>query len=310
MAKRAIKNTIISKKQCQLPLGQQPPAKYTQATTGRCGAKKKYIGKAILTLALLFGDKGRLMRRNKTWTQEEKDFLVENWGTTVSKKYLAGKMKRSVEGISKMARKLNLGPYALATDDMTYAELARALGVYTSYAWYKKRLLEAGLPVYNKRVNNGTVLKVKFKKFWTWAGKNKDVINWAKVEPNILGVEPAWVDEQRKKDIANRPNYTKKWTATEHQNLIHYINSGFSMEQIAKKLNRTASAIERRCYDYYLPRPRLEAKRSWSDTEIEQIFALRNQGLSFKNIAAKVGRSERSIRGKIRDVERKKRKAV
>lgn len=250
------------------------------------------------------------MRRNKTWTQEEKDFLIENWGTTISQKCLAARMKRSVEGIKKMARKLKLGPYLYATDDMTYGELARALGLYTSYAWYKKRLLEAGLPVYNKRVNNGTVLKVKFKKFWAWAEKNKDVINWAKVEPNILGIEPAWVDEQRRKDWANRPNYTKKWTAAEHQNLIHYIESGFSMEQIAQKLNRTASAIERRCYDYYLPRPKVEEKRSWSDADIEQIFILRDQGISFKNIATKVGRSERSIRGKIRDVEIKKRKAV
>lgn len=250
------------------------------------------------------------MRRNKTWTKEETEYLIEFWGQAQSIKHLAGRLKRTEEGICKKARKLGLGPFVNSSENITYAELARALGVYSSYHWYKKHLIENGLPVFEKRLHTKTVTMVKFKQFWRWAEKHKKVINWSKVEPNILGIEPAWVDAQRKIDWENRPNHTKKWTGAEHQNLIHYIKSGYSIEQIAQKLNRTASSIERRCYDYYLPRPKVEAKRSWSNADIEQIFLLRDQGLSYRNIALKVGRSERSIRGKIRDVEFKKRKAA
>jgi DNA-binding NarL/FixJ family response regulator len=107
-------------------------------------------------------------------------------------------------------------------------------------------------------------------------------------------------------DYINKPNYTKKWTKTEHQSLIYYIEKGMPMEEIAQKLNRTESAIERRCYDYYLQRPRIAEKRKWTEEEIIEIVRLRSEGWNYRNIANKVGRSETSVRGKIYDVTRKR----
>lgn len=244
--------------------------------------------------------------RGKNWTKEEDAFLVERWGTVKNKRFLASLMNRSVEGISKRARKLKLGPFLNATDDMTYGELARVLGLYGSYHWYKQKLIKAGLPVYQKQINQKKVTKVKFKKFWGWAAKHKELIDWTKLEKGILGAEPYWVDEQRRKDFKHRPVFTKKWTQTEHENLIYYINKGLSMDEIAKKLNRSAGAVERRCYDYYLQRPKLESQQRWSQEEIEEVMLLRSQGWNYRNIADKTGRSERSVRGKIYDITHRK----
>jgi hypothetical protein len=249
------------------------------------------------------------MRSRKTWTQEEIDFLIDHWGEGKCIKFLAGRMKRSVEGVMKKARKLKLGPYLNGNDDITYADFARAFGLYASYHWHKEKLVKAGLPIYEKQLHTKTVAKVKFKKFWQWAEKNKGMLDWSKLEKNILGEEPAWVDEQRKMDYLNRPTFAKKWTKAEHENLKHYRAIGLSVDEISARLNRTASAIERRCYDYYLDRPKVIEKRTWTEEEIKEIVRLKSEGWNFRNIAEKVGRSERSIRGKIYDVTLKRGRA-
>jgi transposase-like protein len=246
------------------------------------------------------------MRRCKKWTQEEIDYLMDHWGTGLNIKWLATRMHRTVEGVIKKARKLKLGAYLNAGESITYGEFARAFGIYQTFQWYKDKLIKAGLPVHYKQIHTKKVTMVNLEKFWKWAEKNREALDWSKLEINILGEEPKWVDEQRRMDYINKPNYTKKWTKAEHQSLIYYIEKGMTMEEIAQKLNRTESAIERRCYDYYLQRPRIAEKRKWTEEEIIEIVRLRSEGWNYRNIANKVGRSETSVRGKIYDVTRKR----
>ena len=245
-------------------------------------------------------------RKGTKWTKEEVEFLMDRWGTEKSVAMLAGRLHRTVEGITKKARKLKLGAYLESGEAITYAELARAFDIYQSFHWYKEKLKKAGLPLHKKIIRSKKIDMIRISDFWKWAAKNKGELNWSKLEKNILGEEPKWVDEQRDLDRTHRPIHTKKWTKAEHDSLIYYIDKGLSSEEIAKKLNKTASAIDRRCYDYYLKRPKVAAKRKWTEEEINEVVLLRSQGWNYRNIANKTGISERSIRGKIYDYNRKR----
>ena len=244
-------------------------------------------------------------RTGKKWTKEEVEFLMDRWGAEKSVAMLAGRLHRTVEGITKKARKLKLGAYLESGEAITYAELARAFDIYQSFHWYKEKLKKAGLPLHKKIIRSKKIDMIRISDFWKWAAKNKGELNWSKLEKNILGEEPKWVDEQRNLDRTHRPIHTKKWTKAEHESLIYYIDKGLSSEEIAKRLNKTASAIDRRCYDYYLKRPKVAAKRRWTEEEINEVVLLRRQGWNYRNIADKMGIPERSIRGKLYDVRKR-----
>ena len=244
-------------------------------------------------------------RRCKKWTKEEIDFLVDRWGTERNIVRLAGKLHRTVEGVIKKARKLKLGAYLDNGEGITYADLARAFGIYQSFHWYKQKLIKAGLPIYKKIVKNKKVDKIRLTDFWEWAAKNKEALNWSKLEKNILGEEPKWVDKQRKMDYKHRPIHTKKWTKLEHESLLYYLDKGLSSQEISKKLNKSVAAIDRRCYDYYLKKPKFTEKRRWTQEEIDKVVLLRKQGWNVRNISEETGISERCIRGKLYDVRKR-----
>lgn len=136
-------------------------------------------------------------------------------------------------------------------------------------------------------------------KFWAWAEANQGIINWAKVEENILGMEPEWVKERRKIDFYNKSNYNNPWKKSEDELLKVYVGKGLTYVEISKKLNRTSAAVRRRIYELYLDHPKRAVNKYWTDEEAELALRMRQQGYSYKSIAERLERSQESVRGKL-----------
>ena len=139
------------------------------------------------------------MGSGRNWTQAEKDYLAENWGT-VSVERIAENLNRSVGGVINMKGRMGLGAYLDSGDYITLNQLLCAFQgtnagySYKTISWVKKR----GMPVHSRKVNKKRVKVVYLEEFWKWAEKNRSFLDFSKMQPLSLGEEPDWVEEQRK----------------------------------------------------------------------------------------------------------------
>lgn len=105
----------------------------------------------------------------------------------------------------------------------------QALGIgsgtgYRTISWIKNKQF----PVKYKTRLNFKIKIVYLVDFWKWALKNRTLIDWSKVEKNILGPEPDWVHDQRKVNhLTNLKIKTTSWTTTEDNRfLLNHESSG------------------------------------------------------------------------------------
>ena len=186
------------------------------------------------------------------WTPQDEAYLEENWGK-FSIPTIAKNLNRTVSAIKVRAQKLQLGPALMGGDYITLNQLIIAVcGSTKSYSyhmesWAKKR----GLPVHTKRVNKNSFRVVYLDEFWEWAKQNRSFLDFSKFEPLILGEEPAWVAEQRKKDYTAYALQRKDpWTPLEDQRLIDLLKTQkYGYKELSEMLHRSAGAIQRRCTD-------------------------------------------------------------
>lgn len=140
--------------------------------------------------------------------------------------------------------------------------------------------------------------------FWKWAENHSSMIEWNKVEKNVLGAEPEWVDEMRTSKIRSTDLSTKKkkWSKDEIEKLRWMLNQyKFTYPEICQELGRSHGAVKRKIHDLgikqrpvYLPNT-----KKYSTEEVNEILRLYEKGYSFKQISTKLGRSEAGVRGKI-----------
>lgn len=238
---------------------------------------------------------------HKPWKAEDEAYLIEKWGVfTVDK--IANVLGRTRCAILKKAWKLNLGPTRQAGGHITLNELIRCLKVNSGWYHGTSRLfIKNGLPYQTKIFLTRPVKIVNINKFWKWAEKHKELIDWSKLETNLLGKEPAWVQERRSIDFYNYSRRRQRqWSKLDDIMLKRYIEEDKTLEEITRKLNRTATAVRRRCYDLYLAYPRTAYKvTKWTKEEEELVCKMKEEGYNLKHIAEKLDRSENSVANKI-----------
>jgi hypothetical protein len=241
---------------------------------------------------------------SKRWTQEEVDYLHDKWGE-LSLNVLCRNLNRSRNSILIKVNRLGLGAYKDGDGVMTLCQLIDALGKKQSYSYTKSKFLKHGLPVIKAKIFKRNILKVDLEKFWKWATKHKDLIDWSVVEENILGIEPEWVKERRKIDFYNKSNFVNQWSQTEDELLKVCVAKKLGYREIAAKIDRTELAIRRRCYDLYLDYPQKAGVIRWTQEDVSLACELKRSGYSYKYIGEKLGRSAESVRGKLGEVLRK-----
>ena len=243
----------------------------------------------------------------KPWTKKEYEYLEEHWGS-ISIPTIAQNLNRSVNAVIIKARKRQLGAALQSGDYISLNQLIKAVsGVsqYHSYhmtSWVKNR----GLPVHTKRVNQCSFRVVYIDEFWDWAERNRSFIDFSKMEPLILGEEPEWVSEQRKKDFEAFSLQRKDpWTPAEDARLKMLLKKQkYGYAELSEMLRRSAGAIQRRCQDLNIKDRPVKAenhgdKAQWSDEMYEVIAEGISNGDSYTAIARTIGKSEKAVRGKV-----------
>lgn len=237
----------------------------------------------------------------KYWTDDEISFLEEKTGV-MKITTIAEKLGRSVSSVELKMKRLGISDTKLQTGMLTLNELAGIINVdnHTVYRWSKKH----GLKVLKKITSKKQYYHlVDINDFWKWAEKNKEKINFSKIEPFSLCPEPHWFDEERKKDYQSIPKrQAAKWTEYEDKRLIDLVNGNYTQMEIADLLNRSEHAIQRRLSRLREMRklPKNKIILRWSDEELNTLLKLEKQGLSDKQIAYELGREPYHISDKRR----------
>lgn len=238
------------------------------------------------------------------YTPEEESYIKENWGT-VSVGHICEKLGRTEVAILQKVHRMGLPPFLESGEYVTFAELLHAIGYrstdsYKLISWVKNR----HFPMHQKRVNRSLWRIVYIDEFWKWAEKNMDILNFSGFEKNALGKEPDWVQSKRESDIHRSRHYKTRqveWTKQEDNYLKMLLKQQkYTYDEISEKLQRTIGAIQRRMLFLEIrDRPIKNSTESWTQEETEKLLKMIQKGYSCEWIAEKLGRSTKSIKGKL-----------
>jgi hypothetical protein len=238
------------------------------------------------------------------WTAEETQYLSDHWGQ-ISINTIAKNLNRTVNAIVIRATRLGLGPYLEAGEYVVLNQLMLALknGCAQGFAYTYNQWVEKGLPVKMKKVKKCSFKVIYLDDWWDWAEMNRTIIDFSRLEPGILGKEPAWVDEQRRADIEKSQQYRKTpWTRDEDQLLIQLLKSyKYTYRELSVRLQRTEGAIKRRMVDLKIKERSLKMSNHnpWTTPEEDKLKELYHKGHTPSTMANYIGRSAQAISGKI-----------
>lgn len=242
------------------------------------------------------------------WTLEQKLYLESRWGS-ISIPAIAKKLQQmgrpdcSVNSVKLKAYKMGLGRHIHSGDYITVNQLCQALKVSYNH-WTLDRWINHGFPFKTKKSINAPMRIIYMKDFCPWAAQNKMLIDWARVEPNILGPEPRWVAEKRKADKMAEP-YRKRrpWTPEEDERFIAMLNSyRYTYRDISVALKRPEGALKGRFRDLNLKqRPLIADKHNdpWTPEQVDELVDLYYKGYMAEVIAEFIPKSALAIKAKI-----------
>ncbi|AJD31692.1 hypothetical protein FDE98_16635 [Clostridium sporogenes] len=239
--------------------------------------------------------------RNSVWSQEEEEYLQRRYGKTTLKR-IAKKLGRSENAIEIKASRLGLSSALEATGELTAAEIAKVFKIDAHVVvdkWIKNKALKAQ---YKAVRCKRKFWRIKTEDFWKWAKDNKEIINFSKLERNILGKEPSWVDLERKKDFKEKPKRQHQfWNELEDRRLKNMWKSNLSLKEIAERLNRSCSSIRHRSKRLGLV-PTRKVNIPWKKEEIETLINMKEKGALDREIAWELGRSTGNISWKRKEL--------
>lgn len=188
-------------------------------------------------------DKTKIFK-GRFWTDEEVAFLEDNVGLKTFT-FIAEKLGRTVPAVHNKACELGIGRPLEAAGLLSLNEITKALDVTHDvvYRWMEKH----DFPAMKKNLSRRRTSSHKIyryvidpEKFWKWAEKHKDLVNFARIEEDVILPEPRWVIAERAKDAQEIPKRTSQlWTDYEIKKLQEYDKWNWSYEQIGEALGRT-----------------------------------------------------------------------
>lgn len=218
---------------------------------------------------------------NRNWTKEETEYLKENWGK-ISIPVLAKKLNRTESAIKQKVNRLGMYSFLESGEYVTLNTLLQVIGVdnggYKKISWIRNR----NFPVHTKRVSKKVVRIVKLEEFWKWAEANKAFLDFSNFETHALGNEPDWVKDKRRED---KDNKQFRYTGME----------------LSKLLMRTEGAIQKRIAALGLKERPVKADNhiKWTEEEELKLSELLKKGVGYESMSEQLGKSSKSIRGKV-----------
>lgn len=246
------------------------------------------------------------MNKYRRWTQEDIEFLEDKWGV-MSIEGIAKKLDRTYDSIKNKSQRLGLGDPLTHLDGITISQLSLMLNVH--YGILRNWIDKYDMPVRRKRfAKKNQVMYVNYYDFWKWAEKNKQMLDFARLDRFSLGPEPNWVDEKRRADeirLLHRPKpHNTPWSNEDDGKLKWLLERNrYTYPEISDELKRSEGAIKRRILDLSLDmKPiKLNNHNKYSEEEVKKLKKLLNKGYCFTEIAKRLNnnRSASGVRGKI-----------
>ncbi|PKR86434.1 DNA-binding protein [Heyndrickxia camelliae] len=177
----------------------------------------------------------------KKWTDAEIRFLKENVGR-MKIETIAQKLHRSEGSIVSKMKRLGIAYTKNQTGHLSTHQLAELLSVdrNTIIGWMKRHGLK-----YTKKVTRTTksFYFIDPMEFWKWADRNREKIDFSKIECNAIAPEPEWVRHERSKQ---KEEHYKVWSVKEERVLKMMVLSGYSYTEVAQRLSRTKTSVQRK----------------------------------------------------------------
>lgn len=199
--------------------------------------------------------------------------------------------------------KLKLGAFLENGEYISLNQLFIALGFKKVIKHHEIKWISRAFPLKHKRINKQRVKVVSINEFWEWAEKNRDLIDFSRLEENTLGAEPKWVKKQRKIDYLSKSNYKKgQWTVAEDKYLMLLLSQyKYTYLDLSKMLNRPEGAIRRRiCTLNCIERPIEDMSPRITQEELNKIKGLILSGANYMALKHELNRSEKKLRDKLR----------
>ncbi len=230
---------------------------------------------------------------NRAWTEDEVNFLFENWGL-ISIKGISNKLNRTKCSIKKKAQDLKIGR---ARDNSIYVKLNDFIKdsgisrnrIYSMHARYK-------FPLIRRKLDKRIYYFIDLDSVLTWMEKNQDKFDGSKVSEDLFVNEPDWLKTKRKRDLKSKENInsralTKQWNTEDTIKLKDLIEIGHSYEDIAQIFGVTSSQIKAKArkenLSYFGP-------RYWRGKQYKYIKE-HWKTQSDSEIGKALGRSERAV---------------
>lgn len=128
-------------------------------------------------------------------------------------------------------------------------------------------------------------------------------MDFSRFEENMLGQEPGWVKEKRKRDVEKNNSYiTTPWTSIEDSRLEYLVKKQkYTYRELSAMMRRTEGAIQRRICDLGLKDRPLKADNHtrWTEQEFEMLGEMIKSGCNYEYMSERLGKSAKAIRGKV-----------
>lgn len=181
----------------------------------------------------------------KEWTEEEIEYLRKHYRKK-SAKLIAKKLHRTIESVKHAAERY--GTYDASLDGLSLRTVAEAFDC--DLCVVKRWVNKYDMPVDKRKIGKGIYYNVYGEKFWEWALEHKDIIPIKKYKKTYILPEP---DEIYNTDGWNdKPiNHRRPLSKTDINFIVALKKSGMSIEDIAKRVDRTVYAVEHILRDNY-----------------------------------------------------------
>lgn len=172
----------------------------------------------------------------RAWSQEELVQLEE-----LTEKYplstVARKLNRSENAVFLKRQRLGIGGLRDNSDMLTRNTLSRILGVEnrTIQYWERKGL---------KSIRKKPYVMYRHQDIINYPRDHPEDWNATRVTDDTLFMRYQWYKEKRKNDISRKYN----WTQTEVNRMNMLRKQGFTIREIAEKMNRSESSIKYKMY--------------------------------------------------------------
>lgn len=173
----------------------------------------------------------------RRWTAAEELYLTRNY-LARDLSWISKKLNRTEESLRRKAERMDICIYG--REEISAKTLAACFNsdIRVIKRWKEK----FNMPCKTVRRGQAVFFLIDVDKFWIWANKNKQHINWSKYELMSLPPEPDWV--KKEKNTYDKVKGRTPISETDISMIHSLVRRGFTYKEIGKKIGRTETSVK------------------------------------------------------------------